>query len=146
MTKSELLITTLLEGRATEETELGEESTGASNDIEQATKLARSMVTQYGMSNKFGMRGLESPGNQYLDEPNVFTASDASSAGVDEEISRIILGCHEAALSLLRENRDTLSEVAEYLIAHETITSVRFMELFKTELKAAAARGSPCVE
>ncbi|MDR3171335.1 MAG: ATP-dependent zinc metalloprotease FtsH [Treponema sp.] len=130
MTKSELLarITTLLSGRAAEEIEFGEESTGASNDIEQATKLARSIVTQYGMSNKFGMMGLESPSNQYLDGRPVFTASDVSSAGVDEEIARIIRECHETALSLLRENRAKLTEIAEYLIAHESINGVQFMD------------------
>ncbi|MDR3333363.1 MAG: ATP-dependent zinc metalloprotease FtsH [Treponema sp.] len=130
MTKSELLarITTLLAGRAAEEIEFGEESTGASNDIEQATKLARSIVTQYGMSDKFGMMGLESPGSQYLDGRPIFTASDVSSAGVDEEISRIIRECHETALSLLRENRDKLAKIAEYLIARESINGTQFMD------------------
>ena len=133
MTKSELLarITTLLAGRAAEEIEFSEESTGASNDIEQATKLARSIVTQYGMSDKFGMMGLESPSSQYLDGRPVFTASDVSSAGVDEEISRIIRECHETALSLLRENRAKLTEIAEYLVTHESINGTQFMELLK---------------
>jgi cell division protease FtsH len=133
MTKSELLarITTLLAGRAAEEIEFGEESTGASNDIEQATKLARSIVTQYGMSAKFGMMGLESPSSQYLDGRPVFTASDVSSAGVDEEISRIIRECHDSALSLLRENSAKLTEIAEYLIAHESINGTRFMDFLK---------------
>jgi cell division protease FtsH len=130
MTESELLaqICTLLAGRAAEEIEFGEASTGAANDIERATKLARSMVTQYGMSGKFGMMGLESPQNQYLDGRNVFTASDESNAGVDAEISRIIDECHEKALALLRENREKLSELAEYLVANETITGAQFME------------------
>jgi cell division protease FtsH len=133
MTKSELLarITTLLAGRAAEEIEFSEESTGASNDIEQATKLARSIVTQYGMSDKFGMMGLESPGSQYLDGRPIFTASDVSSAGVDEEISRIIRECHETALNLLRENRVKLAEIAEYLIAHESVNGAQFMEFLK---------------
>jgi cell division protease FtsH len=132
-TKSELLarITTLLAGRAAEEIEFSEESTGASNDIEQATKLARSIVTQYGMSERFGMMGLESPGSQYLDGRPLFTASAVSSAGVDEEISRIIRECHDSALSLLRENRAKLAEIAEYLIARESINGARFMELLK---------------
>ena len=133
MTKSELLarITTLLAGRAAEEIEFGEESTGASNDIEQATKLARSIVTQYGMSDKFGMMGLESPSSQYLDGRPVFTASDVSSAGVDEEISRIIRECYETALGLLGENRTKLTEIAEYLVTHESINGTQFMELLK---------------
>jgi cell division protease FtsH len=138
MTKSELLaqITTLLAGRAAEEVEFGEASTGASNDIERATKLARNMVTQYGMSEKFGMMGLESPQNQYLDGRNVFTASDISGAGVDEEISRIINRCHEEAAALLLANREKLSELAEYLTAHETISGAQFMERLKPELTA----------
>jgi cell division protease FtsH len=130
MTKSELLaqLCTLLAGRAAEEIEFGEASTGAANDIERATKLARSMVTQFGMSDKFGMMGLESPQNQYLDGRNVFTASDESNAGVDAEISRIINACHEKATALLRANREKLSELAEYLVVNETITGAKFMD------------------
>ena len=130
MTRSELLaqICTLLGGRAAEELELGEASTGASNDIEQATRLARNMVTQYGMSEKFGMMGLESLSNQYLDGRSVFTASDASNAAVDLEISRIINECHDRALELLRANREKLVSLAEYLYARETINGAQFME------------------
>jgi cell division protease FtsH len=138
MTKSELLaqITILLAGRAAEEIEFGEASTGASNDIERATKLARSMVTQYGMSDEFGMMGLESLQNAYLDGRNVFTASEASGAGVDREISRIIAQCHEKALSLLEENRERLSAVAEFLIEKETITGLEFMEILRDKKSA----------
>jgi cell division protease FtsH len=130
MTRSELLaqICTLLGGRAAEELEFGEASTGASNDIERATKLARNMVTQYGMSEKFGMMGLESLSSQYLDGRSVFTASDASSAGADGEISRIINQCHDTALELLRANREKLTALAEYLYSRETITGAQFME------------------
>jgi cell division protease FtsH len=133
MTKSELLsqITTLLAGRAAEEVEFGEMSTGASNDIERATKLARSMVTQYGMSDKFGMMGLESLQNQYLDGRNVSTVSEATGADVDKEISRIIDECHGKALKLLRENKDKLEEIAGFLIEKETITGVQFMDILK---------------
>jgi cell division protease FtsH len=100
---SELLaqITTLLAGRVAEEIEFNESSTGASNDIERATKLARNMVTQYGMSEKFGMMSLESTQNQYLDGRNIFTASESSSAEVDQEIKNILSRCHDQALSLL---------------------------------------------
>jgi cell division protease FtsH len=133
MTKSELLaqITTLLAGRAAEEVEFGEMSTGASNDIERATKLARSMVTQYGMSDKFGMMGLESIQNQYLDGRNVSTVSEATGADVDKEISRIIDDCHDKALRLLKENKDKLEEIAAFLIERETITGVQFMDILK---------------
>jgi cell division protease FtsH len=133
MTRSELLvrITALLAGRTAEEVEFGEMSTGASNDIEEATKLARSMVTQYGMSDKFGMMSLESPQNQYLDGRNVFTASEATGADVDREVARILAECHAKALDLLRANRDKLREIAEYLIEKETISGVRFMEILQ---------------
>jgi cell division protease FtsH len=138
MTKSELLaqITTLLAGRSAEEVEFGEMSTGASNDIERATKLARSMVTQYGMSDKFGMMGLESPRDQYLDGRNVSTVSEATGADVDREISRIIAECHDRALELLRQNREKLEEIAHYLIERETITGVEFMEILKEKATA----------
>jgi cell division protease FtsH len=130
MTRSELLaqICSLLGGRAAEELEFGEASTGASNDIERATRLARNMVTQYGMSEKFGMMGLESLSNQYLDGRSVFTASDASNAAVDLEISRIINECHDRALELLQANREKLVSLAEYLYVRETINGAQFME------------------
>jgi cell division protease FtsH len=133
MTKSELLaqITTLLAGRAAEDVEFGEMSTGASNDIERATKLARSMVAQYGMSDKFGMMGLESIQNQYLDGRNVSTVSEATGADVDKEISRIIDECHEKALKLLGDNKDKLAEIAGFLFERETISGVQFMDILK---------------
>jgi cell division protease FtsH len=86
------------------------------------------MVTQYGMSEKFGMMGLESLSSQYLDGRSVFTASDASNAGVDAEISRIINQCHGQALELLKANREKLVSLAEYLCARETISGTQFME------------------
>ncbi|MDR2403121.1 MAG: ATP-dependent zinc metalloprotease FtsH [Spirochaetaceae bacterium] len=133
MTRSELLtrITALLAGRAAEDVEFGEMSTGASNDIEEATKLARSMVTQYGMSDKFGMMSLESRQNQYLDGRNVFTASEATGADVDREVSRILGECYAKALELLRVNREKLREIAECLLEKETISGVRFMEILQ---------------
>jgi cell division protease FtsH len=133
MTKSELLaqITTLLAGRAAEELEFGEMSTGASNDIERATKLARSMVAQYGMSDKFGMMALESIQNQYLDGRNVSLVSEATGADVDKEVSRIIGECHEGALKLLGQHRDKLREIAAFLIERETISGLQFMEILQ---------------
>jgi cell division protease FtsH len=138
MTKSELLaqITTLLAGRSAEEIEFGEMSTGASNDIERATKLARSMVAQYGMSDKFGMMSLESIQSQYLDGRNVSTVSEATGADVDKEISRIIDECHQRALSILRENKDKLAEIAAFLIERETITGPEFMDILREEKTA----------
>jgi cell division protease FtsH len=138
MTRSELLvrITVLLAGRASEEVEFGEMSTGASNDIEQATKLARSMVTQYGMSDKFGMVSLESQQDKYLDGRNVFTASEATGADVDREVARIIGECHAKALDLLRANREKLREIAECLIEKETISGGRFMEILQDRQSA----------
>ncbi|MDR2094271.1 MAG: ATP-dependent zinc metalloprotease FtsH [Treponema sp.] len=138
LTKSELLcqITTLLAGRAAEEVKFGEMSTGASNDIEKATKLARSMVTQYGMSDHFGMMSLESLQNQYLDGRNVFTASESSSGDVDKEVSRILSECHENALRLLRSNKNALEEIAAFLIEEETINGAQFMEMLKEKKTA----------
>jgi cell division protease FtsH len=133
MTRSELLarITTLLAGRAAEEIEFNEISTGASNDIERATKLARSMVTQYGMSDKFGMMALESVQNQYLDGRSVSLVSEATGADVDKEVARILDECHQKALTLLSQNRGKLSEIAAFLIERETISGIQFMELLQ---------------
>lgn len=133
MTKNEILaqITTLLAGRAAEELVFGEATTGASNDIERATKLARSMVTQYGMSERFDMMGLESSESQYLDGRKIATCSESTGAVIDEEVGKIIKSCHEKAMSLLQENRDALLIIADYLIKEESITGQRFMELLK---------------
>jgi cell division protease FtsH len=89
------------------------------------------MVTQYGMSDKFGMMGLESIQNQYLDGRNVSTVSEATGADVDKEISRIIDECHDKAFRLLRDNKDKLEEIAAFLIERETITGVQFMDILK---------------
>jgi cell division protease FtsH len=135
LTRDELLaqIVTLLGGRSAEEIEFNTSSTGASNDIERATKLARNMVTQYGMSDKFGMMTLEDTQNQYLDGRNVFTASEASSGQVDQEVMKILKSCHQKARQLLSDNRSKLTEIANYLYDKETITGEKFMELFKGE-------------
>jgi cell division protease FtsH len=133
MTKSELLarITTLLAGRAAEEIEFSEMSTGAANDIERATTLARSMVTQYGMSDKFGMMALERVQNQYLDGRSVSTVSEATGADVDKEIAHILDECHQKALTLLGQNREKLTEIALFLFERETISGVQFMDIFQ---------------
>lgn len=135
MTKNEILsqITTLLAGRAAEELIFGESTTGASNDIERATKLARSMVTQYGMSERFDMMGLESIESQYLDGRSVSTCSEPTGAAVDEEVGKIVKSCHEKARELLEENKDALLRISEDLIKEESISGTRFMELLKGE-------------
>jgi len=105
------------------------ETTGASNDIERATQLARNMVTQYGMSERFGMMGLESIQNKYLDGRSVVTCSEATGQAIDEEVLSIIKMCHEKALNLLIKHKDKLEIIANYLYTKETITGKEFMEL-----------------
>jgi len=131
MTRDELYsqITVLLGGRAAETVEFHTSSTGAANDIEQATKLARNMVTQYGMSDKFGSMGLESPTTQYLDGRNMPTCSEQTNAVVDEEIRQILEDCQQAAIELLKENRESLTRISEYLLEKENITGEQFMKL-----------------
>jgi ATP-dependent metalloprotease FtsH len=135
LSKEELLhqITTLVAGRAAEEVIFNTSTTGASNDIERATALARSMVTQYGMSSRFGMMGLESVQNKYLDGRNVATCAEVTSAAVDEEVLKIINGAYERAVVLLRENQEALHRIALFLIEKETITGEEFMEIFNNK-------------
>ena len=131
MTRDELFsqITALLGGRAAETVEFNTSSTGAANDIEQATKLARNMVTQYGMSDKFGSMGLESPTTQYLDGRNMPTCSEQTNAVVDEEVRQILADCQQAAIELLKANRASLTRISEYLLEKENITGEQFMGL-----------------
>ena len=133
MSKDEILtrITTLFGGRAAEQIVFDSITTGASNDIEQATKLARAMVTQYGMSEKFGMIGLESIQNRYLDGRAVLNCGDATEAEIDQEVMRILKECYAKAEELLRGDREALDKLAEFLIAHETITGKEFMKIFR---------------
>ncbi len=132
MTKEDIMarITTLYGGRAAEELVFGSVTTGASNDIEKATSLARAMVTQYGMSERFGLMGLESIESRYLDGRPVLNCSDETAGEIDKEVMRILKECYERALKLLSENREVLDKIAEYLIANETITGEEFMKLF----------------
>ena len=131
MTRDDLLaeITTLLGGRAAEQVEFQQSTTGASNDIERATQLARGMVTQYGMSDTFGMMGLESIQNKYLDGRNVATCADATGAAVDEEVRGILQACYDKAVALLNQHKGKLQEIAEFLYSKETITGTQFMEI-----------------
>ena len=135
-TKAELqaMLVGLFGGRAAEEIVFDSVTTGASNDIEKATKIARAMVTQYGMSDKFGLMGLESVENQYLSGNTVMNCADATAADVDQEVMRILKESYEEALRLLRENREVMDKLAEFLIEKETITGKEFMHIFR-ELK-----------
>ena len=118
-------------GRAAEEIVFNTVTTGAANDIEKATRVARAMVTQYGMSEKFGLAQLESPASQYLDDGRiVMNCSDATAAEVDHEVIRILKESYDKAKQLLSEHRETMNRIAEYLIEKETITGKQFMDLF----------------
>ena len=128
VSKEEMLnqITVMLGGRAAEEVVFNMVSTGASNDIERATQSARSMVTVYGMTERFDMMALESIQNRYLDGRAVRNCSEETSTLVDEEILKIIRQCHNKAIELLTENRDLLDEISEYLLEKETIFGTDF--------------------
>jgi len=138
MTRSEILaqITTLLGGRAAEIIKFGEVTTGASNDIERATKLARGMVTQYGMSEKFGPMGLESTQNQYLDGRNVANYSSQTGTLVDDEVRKILAECEQDAIDLLKANGASLDKISDYLLEKENITGVEFMALLNEDKPA----------
>ena len=133
MSKDEILvrIITLFGGRAAEQLVFGSITTGASNDIEKATSLARAMVTQYGMSEKFGMIGLESVESRYLDGRATLNCGDATAAEIDQEVIRILKECYEKAEKLLSGDREALDKLAEFLIEHETITGKEFMKIFR---------------
>jgi cell division protease FtsH len=132
MSQEEILtrIVTLYGGRAAEKLVFNSITTGASNDIEKATSLARAMVTQYGMSEKFGLMGLESVENKYLDGRAVLNCGDETAAEIDKEVMQILKGCYERAEQLLSGNRDVLDKIADYLITKETITGEEFMKIY----------------
>ena len=134
-TEAELhaMLVGLLAGRAAEEIVFDTVTTGASNDIEKATSIARAMVTQYGMSKKFGLIGLQTIESQYLEGRAVMNCSDVTAAEVDSEVMRILKECYEEALTLLRENRTILDKIAAYLIEKETITGKEFMKIYRKE-------------
>ena len=122
-------IATFTGGRAAEEVIFNTFTTGASNDIEQVTKIARAMVTRYGMSEEFDMMALESVNNQYLGGDGSLTCSSVTSSKIDDEVLNIIKTAHEKAIEILNENIDKLHELANYLIEKETITGEEFMEI-----------------
>ena len=131
MTREELenRIATLTGGRAAEEVVFGTSSTGASNDIEQATKLARAMITRYGMSESFDMVALETVNNQYLVGDTSLSCSAQTQAEVDRQVMALVKRQHEKAAQLLQENRKKLDELAKYLYEKETITGEEFMSI-----------------
>ena len=132
-TKKELeaMIVVALGGRAAEELVFDTVTTGAANDIEQATKIARSMITQYGMSERFGLMGLESIQNRYLDGRAVLNCGDATAGEIDEEVMKMLKAAYEEAKKLLSENREALDKIAAFLIDKETITGKEFMKIFR---------------
>ena len=131
MTKEEALnrIATLTGGRAAEEVIFGSITSGASNDIEQATKLARAMVTRLGMSDKFGMIALETVNNQFLGGDSSLACSPETSALIDKEVQSIIQSAYDKAKQILMENKEKLIELSNYLLEKETITGTEFMEI-----------------
>ena len=122
-------IATYTGGRAAEEVVFGTSSTGASNDIEQATKLARAMITRYGMSPDFDMVALESVTNQYLGGDSSLTCSMETQTEVDRQVVALVKREHAKATAILQENREKLDELAKYLYEQETITGEEFMEI-----------------
>ena len=132
-TKKELeaMIVVALGGRAAEEIVFDTVTTGASNDIEQATKIARAMITQYGMSDRVGLMGLESIQNKYLDGRAVLNCGEATAGEIDEEVMKMLKSAYAEAKKLLSENREALDKIAEFLIEKETITGKEFMKIFR---------------
>lgn len=124
-------IVTFLGGRAAEDVVFNSVTTGASNDVERATAILRSMITQYGMSDKFGMVGLESIENRYLDGRAVLNCADETAARIDEEVARRMKEYYDRAVNIIRENRDALEKIAEYLIEKETITGKEFIKMYR---------------
>lgn len=139
MSEKELLtrLKTLLGGRAAEELVFDTVTTGAANDIEKATDIARSMVTQYGMSKRFGLIGLESVESKYLDGRTVLNCGDKTAAEIDEEVVGILKRCYEESKNMLAAHRDALDRIAAFLIKKETITGKEFMEIFHGEKEEA---------
>ena len=125
------MIVGLLGGRAAEEIVFDTVTTGASNDIEKATNIARSMITRYGMSKKFGLMGLETVESQYLEGRSSLNCADNTAAEIDTEVMNMLKECYEEALELLRENRDVMDKIAAQLIEQETITGKEFMRIYR---------------
>ena len=132
-TKSELeaMLVGFLAGRAAEELVFGNVTTGASNDIEKATGIARAMITKYGMSEKFGLMGLATEENQYLDGRMVMNCGDNTATEIDKEVMKLLKDSYDQAKGLLEDNREALDKIADFLIEKETITGKEFMKIFR---------------
>ena len=132
-TKDELIakIVTYMGGRAAEDIKFGSYTSGAANDIEQATKIARAMVTRFGMSEKFGMMGLATVESQYLDGRASLICGDNTAGQIDDEVLKMITEAYAKAKELLSENMESLDKISEYLFEHETITGKEFMKIFR---------------
>lgn len=135
MTKEEIenKIATFTGGRAAEEVVFGEITTGASNDIEQATKLARAMITRYGMSEEFDMVAMETVTNQYLGGDTSLACSADTQNRIDAKVVELVKTQHQKAKNILLENREKLDELAKYLYEKETITGEEFMRILGQE-------------
>ena len=136
--KAELLVElqTLLGGRAAEQVVFSTETTGAANDIQRATELARKMVMQYGMSDRFGLMALSETGNEYLDGRSYLNCADTTAAAADDEVQKLLQDAFEGAKQLLREHRSLLDEVALYLLQKETITGDELMVYVNADAKS----------
>ncbi len=134
-TEAELrdMLVGLVGGRAAEEVVFDTVTTGAANDIEKATSIARNMITRYGMSKRFGLVGLATVESQYLEGRTTLNCSDETAAAIDEEVVAMIKESYDQALQMLRENRDLMDKLAAFLIERETITGKEFMEIFRRE-------------
>ncbi len=124
------MVVMALGGRAAEELVFNSVTTGAANDIEQATAYVRNMITMYGMSDEFGLMALETVENQYLDGRKVLNCADATAAQIDQVVKETLKKCYEQAKQMLSENREVMDHLAEFLIKEETITGKEFMEIF----------------
>ena len=135
MSKEEMLdeLVGLFGGRAAEEVVFQSMTTGASNDIERATSIARSMITMYGMSDRFGPVTLESIQDRYLDGRAVMNCSETTGAQIDEEVQKVLKNAHERALAIIKDHRDVLDEIADFLIERENITGKEFMDIFNRQ-------------
>jgi len=147
-TREELLteIQTLLGGRAAEQIVFGSMTTGAANDIERATELARRMITQYGMSDKFGLMALSTVSNPYLDGSTMMNCADTTAAQADEEVKLLLAACYETSCQVLRDNRGLLDEIALFLLQKETITGDEFMTYVNADKKKLEAPAEDAAE
>lgn len=135
MTKDEALdkITTYTGGRAAEEVIFNTKTSGASNDIEMATKIARAMITRFGMDEKFGMVALETVNNAYLGGDASLACSPETSTIIDNSVIKIVSECHANAINILNDNIDKLHEISAYLLKNETITGEEFMDILDSK-------------